>query len=224
MRWGCRRLGPLAAEAGVLAVSAAVMLAGAREARGDEGGDGAYGRVGGDLTFVAGLGGVVAPRGPRAEGELRLRYLESAGIFAAYEDGASLGSAAEPGRVLAVGAEVRPLFLFRWLQGGETHRARTDLVVDSFGIELGAVWSQPAGQGFASVAGVQAGLGLEVPLLLRATGPWLGLHGGVRWSDHALGAGVVESADDRSAFVAITLAWHQVVVAHVVDVGDQAPR
>ncbi len=167
---------------------------------------------------------MVARAGPRAEGELRLRYLESAGIFASYEDGASLGSAAEPGRVLAVGAEVRPLFFFRWLRGSETHRARTDLVVDSFGLELGAVWSQPAGQAFASQAGVQAGLGLELPLLLRATGPWLGLHGGVRWSDHALGAGVVETADDRSAFVAITLAWHQVVATHLVDFGDEAPR
>jgi hypothetical protein len=205
-------------------VVAAGVLAPASEACAQERGDGAYGRVGGDLTFVAGVGGVVAPRGPRAEGELRLRYLESAGIFAAYEDGASLGSAAEPARVVAVGAEVRPLFLFRWLTGGEARRARLDLVVDSLGLELGAVWSQPAGQGFASQAGVQAGLGLEVPLLLRATGPWLGLHGGLRWGDHALGTGVVESADDRSAFVAITLAWHQVVVAHVVDVGDRAPR
>jgi hypothetical protein len=46
----------------------------------------------------------------------------------------------------------------------------------------------------------------------------------VRWSDAALASGVAASADDRSGFVAITLAWHQVVVTHAADVGDEAPR
>jgi hypothetical protein len=97
-------------------------------------------------------------------------------------------------------------------------------VVDSLGLELGATLAQPAGEGFASRAGIQAGIGLEVPILLQATGPWVGIHAGARWSDDALASGVAATADDRSVFVAITLAWHQVVVAHVVDVGDQAPR
>jgi hypothetical protein len=71
---------------------------------------------------------------------------------------------------------------------------------------------------------MQAGLGLEVPLLPRATGPWLGFHAGVRWSTEALASEVVTNADDRSGYVAITLAWHQVVRTHVVDTGDEAPR
>jgi hypothetical protein len=193
-------------------------------ARGDGLPEPTYGRLEGDLTLVAGLGGVVAPRGPRAEGELRLRYLESAGVFVGYEDGAVLGSVAEPQRVLATGIEVRPLFFFRWFRGHETRRAYFDLVLDSIGLEVGAAFAQPAGDGFASRAGVQAGLGLEFPVAARATGLWIGLHGGVRWGDTALASGSTVDADDRSAFLTITLAWHQVVLAHVVDLGDRAPR
>ena len=46
--------------------------------------DPSYGRVDGDITWVAGAGAVVAPRGPRPEAEMRLRYLETAGVFVAY--------------------------------------------------------------------------------------------------------------------------------------------
>ena len=63
-----------------------------------------------------------------------------------------------------------------------------------------------------------------LPLLGEASGPWVGLHGGVRWSEAALATGNAATADDREGFLSITLAWHQVVVAHVVDVGDEAPR
>ena len=217
MRWG--------SEGTLLATGLAASLAlSAGSARAQSRPEPTYGRLQGDLTLVAGLGAVVAARGGRAEGELRVRYLESVGAFASYEDGALVGSAAEPTRLLAAGLELRPLFLFRWLTGRETQRARVDLAVDSLGLELGAVLTQPAGTSFASQAGMQAGLGVEVPLLTRATGPWLGFHAGVRWSEAALGSGVVANADDRSGFVAITLSWHQVLVTHLVDVGDEAPR
>src|SRR5580698_9457871 len=62
-----------------------------------EAADPSYGRVDGDLTLVAALGATVAPRGMRGEGELRLRYLETAGVFLSYEDGATLGAGTEPG-------------------------------------------------------------------------------------------------------------------------------
>jgi hypothetical protein len=217
MRWVTRRRAAFVVAAAALALSAA-------PARAAEGSDGSYGRLEGDLTLVAGLGGVAAPRGPRAEGELRLRYLESLGVFGSYEDGATFGSRAEPGRIVAVGLEVRPLFMSRWLTGNESEEARFDLVADSLGLELAATWSQPAGEGFASRGGLQLGLGVEMPLLVQATGPWIGVHAGLRWSDAALASGAVQTADDRAAFVSITVAWHQVVVAHVVDVGDEAPR
>jgi hypothetical protein len=183
-----------------------------------------YGRVDGDVTVVAGLGTAVAARGLRGEAEFRLRYLETAGLFAAYEDGAMFGAGPEPQRLLAAGLELRPLFLFRWLRGREFQRARVDLVIDSFGLELGAVFAQPAGGAFGSRTGVQAGIGVELPIFERAAGPWIGLHGGVRWDNEALASGNVRDADDRSAFLTVTLAWHALVVAHVVDLGDRAPR
>jgi hypothetical protein len=183
-----------------------------------------YGRVAGDVTVVVGAGAVFDARGGRAEGEVRLRYLDSAGLFAAYEDAPVIGSSAPTARVLATGLELRPLFLFRWLRGQETHRAWMDLTLDSFGLELGATFQQPSGGTFGSQRGVAAGLGLEVPILPDATGPWIGIHGGLRWSEEALASGDVNSSGARTAYVAITLAWHQVVIAHVVDVGDEAPR
>jgi hypothetical protein len=185
--------------------------------------DPSYGRVDGDVTLIAGLGAALGARGVRGEVEGRLRYLETAGLFASYEDGATFGSAAEPQRLLGAGLELRPLFLFRWLQGHETQRARLDLTVDSLGLELGAVFAQPAGAAFGSRPGVEVGLGAEVPLADGARGPWIGLHGGFRWSNDALASGSVRDADDRAAFLSITVAWHELVMAHVVDMGDRAP-
>jgi hypothetical protein len=192
-------------------------------ARADEDPVSSYGRVAGDLGLALGVGVVAAPRGPRGEAELRARYLDTAGVFVTYEDGALLGSSAEPTRVLAGGVELRPLFLYRWLQGQESGDARWDMLVDSFGIELGATLSQPAGQPM-SQGGLQFGLGLELPLFPRASGPWIGLHGGVRWSDVALATGQVQSADDRSVYVAVTLTWQQVITTHLVDVRDALVR
>jgi hypothetical protein len=216
MRW-VSRVATVAALAAALALSAEEVRAQVRL-------EPTYGRMEGDVTLVAGAGAVVAARGPRAEGELRLRYLESAGVFASYEDGPLLGSPAVPERVLAVGLEVRPLFLARWLTGREIQRARVDLLLDSVGLELGAAMAQPAGASFASRPGVQAGLGVEIPFLRDATGPWIGLHGGVRWSEETLASGRVRDATDEGLFVAITLAWHQVILTRLVDVGDGPPR
>jgi hypothetical protein len=208
--------------AGLVLAAALVLAEGPASADGAV--DPSYGRVQGDLTLVAGLGATVAEGGARAEGELRVRYLESVGVFGAYEDGPLVGSSPSPRRLLVGGLEVRPLFLYRWLKGHEAQRARLDLAIDSLGLELGAVAMQPAGTSFASQVGMQAGLALEIPILPDATGPWLGLHGGLRWSEAALSTGTVSGTDDRSAFLSLTLAWHQLVVAHVVDVGDEAPR
>lgn len=205
-------------------VGAVVCCAWAIDARAEGAVEPSYGRIQGDVTLVVGAGGAVASGGPRAEGELRARYLETAGVFGTYEDGPIVGSMSAPRRVVAAGFELHPLFLYRWLQGHETHRARLDLAIDSLGLELGLVWQQPQGGSFSSSPGFEVGLGLEVPLLLDATGLWLAFHGGVRWSDESLGSGLVETADQREAYVSITLAWHQVVAAHLVDVGDGAPR
>jgi hypothetical protein len=186
--------------------------------------DPTYGRVDGDLCIVFGAGGVVAPGGPRAEAELRLRYLETAGLYAAYEDAEVFGVTGEPKRLLATGLELRPLFLFRWLRGYETRRARPDLLVDSLGLQLATWFEQPSGGGFASRNGFEVGLSVELPLLEGAAGPWIGVRGALRWSEVAITSGMTDSADDRQAVLAVTLAWHQIFSAHLVDAGDRAPR
>lgn len=185
------------------------------------GSDATFGRIDGDLTLVIGAGATLGPRGVRGNGDLRLRFLDSAGLFFGYEDG--FGGSAEPTRVLYTGLELRPLFLGRWLQGLELQRSFGDLVIDSFGLEIGGFASQPQSGAIGDRLGVQLGLGLEVPLLARATGPWLGLHGGVRYSDAGLARGD-ETALDRALFLSITLAWHQVLATHLVDAGDLGSR
>ena len=56
----------------------------------------------------------------------------------------------------------------------------------------------------------------------RASGPWVGVHGGVRWSQEALG-GVVSGPDDRAMFLSITVSWHQIVGDRNVDLSTSPP-
>lgn len=184
--------------------------------------DSSYGRIDGDVTLVAGVGAVAGDGGVRAEAEVRLRYLETAGVFATYEDGLGAGSGVDPLRVVGVGLELRPLFLYRWLQGAETQRARLDLALDSIGLELAGTFDEPTGSEFASRRGVQFGVALEIPLLARAAGPWIGVRGALRWSDALLASGQAIGPEDRQVVFALTLAWHEILAVHLVDVGDRA--
>jgi len=195
----------------------------ASTARALDGPDTAHGRIDGDGSASLALGTAFGPRAPRAALDLRLRYLWTAGVFVTYEDGPLFGTRSEPRRALAGGIELRPLFLAKWLQGKETGNAYLDLTIDSLGLELGAVFLQPAFTSFGSKPGLQAGLGLQVPLLPRATGPVMGLHGGARWSNSVLSGRDAESASDRSLFFLLTVGWQQVFGAHIVDLGDRAP-
>jgi hypothetical protein len=206
--------------------SSALALVGAARAQETRGAkpDSTYGRLDGDVALVAGAGLAVGPRSPRATAEIRVRYLETAGLFFTYEDGKALGGGSEPIRVLSGGLELRPLFMGRWLTGRESGKARLDLMVDSLAIELGGFFEQPIGGSLGQRPGFQAGLGLEIPILAAASGPWIGLHGGLRWSDGTLGGDPIVGPADRAAFLSITVAWHQIVGTHVVDVGDRSLR
>ena len=186
--------------------------------------DTTYGRIDGDLSVVLGLGATLAPRGPRATMDFRIRYIDTIGAFATYEEGPLVGSGTDPRRVFSTGLEVRPLFIGRWLEGREWGSARADLTLDSLGLELGAFFAEPQGAAFGSRPGFQLGLGMETPILRQASGPWIALHAGARWSDTALGGGRLDGPVDRSLYFTITVAWHQFCGAHVVDVGDKAPK
>jgi hypothetical protein len=165
----------------------------------------------------------VGPRTPRGTVDLRARYMSTSGLFLTYED-KLFWNDAEPQRVFAFGLELRPLFLARWLTGRELGSTRADLFLDSFGLELGGFTEQPQGKQFASRLGLQAGIGLEVPIFSRATGLFLATHGGCRWADSALAGDTVQSPADRALYLGITLAWHQVVGTHLVDAFDRAPE
>jgi hypothetical protein len=186
--------------------------------------DTSYGRIDGDLSASAGLGAAFGPRGPRAAADLRLRYLWTAGVFATYEDGPLFGSGAEPRRAFATGVELRPLFVARWLQGLESGIAYLDLTIDSLALEVGAVFLEPQGAAFGSRTALQAGLGLQLPVLPHATGPTIGVHAGARWSDSALAGQPLEGPSDRALYLLITIGWQQVFGASVVDLGDRAPE
>ena len=186
--------------------------------------DTTYGRIDGDIGLVLGAGVTVAGRGPRATVDMRLRYLDTVGAFATYEDGPLVSSHTDPRRVIATGLELRPLFLARWLRGAETGIARLDLAIDSIGIDIGAFFAQPEGAPLGARPGFQIGLGMELPILPRASGPWIGIHGAARWSDAALGGDILRGPSDRALVLSITLAWHQLVGAHVVDLNDTAPK
>ena len=187
--------------------------------------DTADGRMDGDVGVVVGLGATFSGQSVRSAAEVRVRYLETAGIFATYEDGFGAASS-DPVRVLATGIELRPLFLGRWVTGTELGLTWSDLVIDSFGLEVGAFFEQPPygsfGAGQAS-RGLQAGIGIELPILGRDNGPWIDLHGGGRWSDSTLGGAQVAGPSDRALYLTVTLAYHASFVAHLVDANDRAP-
>lgn len=204
---------------GAFALALAFLLA-APSARAAEPKPGAHGRIDGDMAVEAGLGAGFGPRAPRAVADLRFRYLSMAGLFGTYEDGPVLGSRSEPKRAVATGIEVRPLFLARWFTDSYSGIPRLDLAIDSLALELGAVFLQPDGERLGAKPGLQAGLGLELPVFPSATGPFIALHGGVRWSDAALSGGPLAGPSDRALFLNVVLAWQQVFGAHVVDLGD----
>ncbi len=174
--------------------------------------DTSHGRFDGDLAIAPSVGATFGPRGPRVAGDFRFRYLSTAGLFLTYEDGPLVGSSAQPRRVFATGVELRPLFLARWARGLEIGEPRLDLLIDSLALEVGAA--------FAGRPGLQAGLGLEIPVFAKATGLFLGVHGGARWSDVALSGGPLGGPSDRSLYLALTLGWQQLFGGNVVDMGD----
>jgi hypothetical protein len=181
--------------------------------------DTSYGRLAGDSAFAFSLGAAADVRGVRGVVDLRYRYLQTAGLFVTYEEGFGAGS--EPLRLLLAGLELRPLFLGRYLEGYEIGVPRLDLLIDSIGFELGAFVAQPALGGFGDSAGLSFGLGLEIPFLPRASGPFLAVRAALRWSREALSAADPTSVDVEAFVVTVALGWQQTFGAHVVDVGDE---
>ncbi|WP_437615090.1 hypothetical protein WMF20_17490 [Sorangium sp. So ce834] len=224
LRTARERRGAARALAGAVALAA---LAGASTARADgdgaarADGDGAYGRLDGDLDLRAGAGASFASGGPALCAHGAAAYLSTAGLYAHYTD--ALGArGATVARSIAGGVFIQPLFLGRYASDLELGAPWLDLLIDSVALGVGSFWEAPPGGGLASEPGLELSLSLDVPLLGRATGPFLGVRGALRWGGPAL-AGDASPRDEQRALVSIALSWHHVASAHIVDAGDRAP-
>jgi hypothetical protein len=183
--------------------------------------DGVYGRFDGDLNVSLGAGATFAHEGTGGALLARALFLETAGFYVSYADRMTSADGG-PRRSLGLGVALRPLFIPRWGYDLERGPATLDLAIDATTIELGALWTADGSAGFSHAPGIEFGLGTEMPLAARATGPWLGVRASLRWRDSEL-SGVDDAAPLRPAIL-LTLAWHAMVATHLVDLGDRRLR
>jgi hypothetical protein len=144
--------------------SALAVLAVAGSARADSPPDGVYGRLDGDFVLSAGAGGGAhlddLATSATWTGELRFRYLDTAGLVVAVQE--------EDLRAIVAG-DFRPLFLIRFLLNEWSGRAFLDLLLDSVGFELGAALLRPFddGTGVALALGCGFDVPIATPVFLR---------------------------------------------------------
>lgn len=158
--------------------------------------DGVYGRFDGDLDLGLALGAELGSAGHAAPAlRATAHYFSIAGVYAAGRIKAGDESAPS---LFGLGVDLRPLFVPRWAKGLETGSALFDLTLDSLSLSLGAFWARPGVHQAASQRGFDAQLGLGVPLLATAAGPWLEARGALRYPDGAR----------REEAVLLLLSWH----------------
>lgn len=197
------------------AALAALTLTAAARAADD---DGAYGRLDGDLELRVEAGAGFASGGPSLAVGASALYLGTAGFYAHYTD--ALGTrGADVTRSIAAGLHLEPLFLARYASDYEHGPARLDLLVDSFGLEVGSFWSAPRGYGLASEPGLELAATLAVPLLAQSNGPFLAFRGALRLRQDDAAAAL-----DRAGLFSVTLSFRTTVRAHLVDTGDRLAR
>ena len=120
-----------------------------------------HGRFDGDLSLEAGLGGgVVIGETDEVIGaavlDLRARYLDMAGLI--------VGAEVRPdgSHRVHLGADLRPLFMARFVLGASFHDRYWDRLVDSIGIDLGVALT-PLDETVG--AALMFGFGVDVPLV-----------------------------------------------------------
>lgn len=202
----------------LLSIAAAGALLAATPAAWAQESDGAYGRLEGDLLLEAGAGVGIVTGGPQITFELEALYLSTAGVYVAYQN--TLGGSAYD-RFLGFGVELKPVFLGRYALDLAQGPAFLDLLVDSFSLQLGAVYrGEGSIGGVATDAGfgVEFGAGIEIPLYPAASSPYLGTKGILRWFDDDAG-GDIDVIEAGSTLV-FTLAWHQILDVGIVDAND----
>ena len=131
--------------------------------------DGVYGRFDGDLFLSLGAG-VELGDGARAGGLARALWFHTAGAQVGYAR--ALSDEDQLGQVLFVGAEIRPLFLPRFVFDLEGAGPFLDLTLDSLALGAGVCFASEADNDDDRTA-LELSLGVGVPLLMKARGPWL---------------------------------------------------
>jgi hypothetical protein len=164
--------------------------------------DGVYGRLRGDTDASLKLGGLISHSRLSASLGASAHYYSLLGITGDYSE--SLDGDAVQLRSFSVGTELRPLFLPRWLLGKEHGPAWLDLTLDSVCVGFGAYFSRAA-EPFEHSQGVWMSLGLGIPVLGRANGPWLEVRQLRRWPDREL-----NSPEAHNALL-LYLSWHELV-------------
>jgi len=171
--------------------------------------DGAYGRFDGDLDLGVGLGAEVSAEPARAALRLTAHHFGMAGVAIGYAD--PLGARHPAGRTLAVVADLRPLFLPRWSNDLTRGPALLDLTLDAISIGLGPYFATAGDGPLGRERGLELSLGLGVPLVGRASGPWLEARSALQCGD-----GAREPSPPVRGAVVLLLAWHQRVASRLV--------
>lgn len=185
--------------------------------------DGAYGRYDGDLDLRIGAGVAVMQEGPALAAFASAMLLSSAGVYVHYTDAFDEGRSIP--RSISTGLVIEPLFLARTAFNLQIGSGRLDLAIDSFAIGLGAYWTVPRlPTNPLNEPGLEFSLGFGLPILASATGPVLGVRAALRASPAAMSGAERFVLVEQGALLSFTLAWRQLVAAHLIDARDRAVR
>lgn len=167
----------------------------------DSGADGVYGRF--ESPFELGLhaGANADADGSAFAARASLHYFSMAGVYAGYDD--ALGGGALAGsKIVSFGVDARPAFIPRWSKNWEQGSGFLDLTIDSISLGVGAYYRTPRDGAFGEHRGFELSVGFGLPIVGRASGPWLGARGLLRWDE----PGGIDSRARASALV--TFGWH----------------
>lgn len=185
--------------------------------------DGAYGRYDGDLDLRIGAGVGLMQEGPALSAFASAMLLSSAGVYVHYAD--AFDDTRRVPRSISTGLVIEPMFLARTAFNLQIGNGRLDLAIDSFAIGLGAYWTiprQPTNP--LNDPGLEFSLGFGLPFLPSASGPLLGFRAALRATPAAMAGRQTFGLMEQGAYLSITLAWRQLVSAHLVDARDRAVR
>lgn len=185
--------------------------------------DGAYGRYDGDLDLRLGAGVGLMQEGPALSAFASALLLSSAGVYVHYAD--AFDDTRRVPRSISTGVLIEPMFLARTAFNLQLGNGRLDLAIDSFAIGLGSYWTIPRqSTNPLNDPGLEFSLGFGLPFLPSASGPVLGFRAALRATPAAMSGRERFGLMEQGAYLSITLAWRQLVSAHLVDARDRAVR